>query len=273
MMNSLRELCEFAGISRGAMEVAYRTGPGRNGLRDVGLLVDRGSPSKKVSPASMRAIVTALKNLPLITLEADIAGPRTGQEPLSVDVRVNVSEELVWDTTIYLYSAGGESILNAISIEQTESKLKHGIHLGPGQMQLIVERNGISTTGFVALKQDLGSVVVHGKPIEPEPIVEPPPPQPPIISVESSGDGSFKVSGSGFVPPSATVSIIIGVLGVVQNALVLNVTASNGAFQNFPTGNICSNHKGVTLYFWASDGRVYKGQQVKSNQVQLSCPF
>ncbi len=266
-MNTLKELGEFVGIPQGAMDLARYNKSLTISLGNVSLLT-----SRRDRPASLRTIADTLKSLPLITLEASLIGPRVGPEPLNFQVRVNVCEGIVWNTTVYLHPGKSALPYSSREIEQSESEVRLGLG-GSGPWQIIVERNGISTTGLVTFKRDLDSVVVQGKPTEPEPIVEPPPPQPPTISVESSGDGSFKVSGSGFIPLNSTVSIVIGILGIVQNPLVLKVTASNGGFQNFPTGNICSNHKGVTLYFWASDGRVYKGQQVKSNQVQLSCPY
>jgi hypothetical protein len=88
--------------------------------------------------------------------------------------------------------------------------------------------------------------------------------------VQSNGDGSFKVSGSGFLP-NATVNILIGDGTLNQNPLSLTVPATDGTFKDFPTGKIC--RRPGEIFFEASDGRIDQGSQVFSNTVPISCPF
>jgi hypothetical protein len=89
--------------------------------------------------------------------------------------------------------------------------------------------------------------------------------------VQSNGDGSFKVSGFGFVPKDATVNILVGDGTFNQEPLNFTVPATDGAFKDFPTGKICQ--RPGTIFFEASDGRIDQGKQVFSNTVQISCPF
>lgn len=275
-MKTLKELGDFVGIPQGSGDMRFRSivNNRKITLRAIDGVV-HGFYSRSIS---MRAILQILKNLPTITLEANMIEPTVGEEPLDLRIRVNISEGMIWRTTVYLYPAGhihtlgGEPRFASWDLDPSQSEYVFN-QTSFGQWQIVVDRIGISTTGFVALSQTFDGIYINKKPVAPPPPPPPPPPTPPVISVVSKGDGSFAISGSGFVPPNATVTIFIGVLGIVQNPLELTVTASEGSFRDFLTGNICSNHKGVRLYFWASDGRIHKGQQVKSNQVQLSCPF
>lgn len=275
-MKSLKELGEFVGIPQGSTDMRFRSivNNRKITLRAIDAVV-HGAYSRSIS---MRAILQILKNLPTITLEANMIGPTAGEEPLDLRIGVNISEGMIWRTTVYFYPAGhihtlgGEPRFASWDLEPSQSEYVFN-QTSFGQWQIVVDRIGISKTGFVALSQTFDGIYINKKPVAPPPPPPPSPPTPPVISVASKGDGSFAVSGSGFVPSNATVTVFIGVWGVVQNPVELSVTANEGSFHDFPTGNICSNYKGVRLYFWASDGRIYEGQQVKSNQVQLSCPF
>jgi len=216
----------------------------------------------------MRAIIQVLQNLTPITLEAQIVGSRSGEEPFNPVIRLNASGGITWFTSID-YSLGGK-VVASHDILSTSGGDFTPTQLGPGDWQLVVSRSGISNTGFVSLSKTLDTIRVSAHP-EPPPPPPPPPPPKPSISVQSNGDGSFKVSGSGFVPENATVNILVGDGTLNQNPLNFTVLATGGAFKDFPTGKLCQ--RPGTLFFEASDGRIDHGSQIFSNTVKISCPF
>lgn len=261
-MNTLREIGEFVGIPQGSLEVARFGGPPTTGLAIISQLVTRRVGS------SMQAIIQALQNLTPITLEAKIIGSRSGEEPFQPVIRLNASGGIIWHTEIDFHLNG--------EVRATSDNLGSAggdftpTQLGPGNWQLVVRRAGISNTGFVSLSKTLDTITVSARPQPPPPDQPPPPLVKPFIAVQSKGDGSFVVSGSGFVPKNATVNILVGD-GTLRNPLVFSVSAIDGAFKDLPTGKIC---QGVgQLFFEASDGRIDRGSQVFSNTVTISCPF
>jgi hypothetical protein len=257
-MNTLREIGEFVGIPQGSVEVARYGGPWITRLRMVSLLV-----THRDRPASMRAIIQALQNLTPITLEAQIVGSRSGEEPFEPVIRLNASGGITWFTSIEYRLDGKTKTVDDVSSSDGDFA---PTQLGPGNWQVVVSRSGISNSGFVSLKKNLDAITVFPKPPPP-----PPPVAKPFISVQSNGDGSFKVSGSGFVPKNATVNILVGDGTLNQNPLNFVVSATDGAFKDFPTGKICQ--RPGQLFFEASDGRIDHGSQVFSNTVTISCPF
>jgi hypothetical protein len=260
-MNTLKELGDFVGIPQGSLDVARFSGSRVTGLEAVSLLV-----TKRSRPASMRAIIQALQSLSPITLEAQIVGDRSGEEPFEPVVRLNASGGITWFTSID-FSVGGRVFASHDILSNSGGDFTP-TQLGPGDWQLVVGRAGISNTGFVSLSKTLDTIRVsaHPQPIPPEP-----PLPKPSISVQSNGDGSFKVSGSGFVPKNATVNILVGDGTLNQNPLNFTVSATDGAFKDLPTGKICQ--RPGTIFFEASDGRIDQGSQVFSNTVAMSCPF
>jgi hypothetical protein len=256
-MNTLREIGEFIGIPQGSFEVAGFGGPRTTSLKMASLLVTKSEGS------SLQAIIQALQNLTPITLEAQIVGSRSGEEPFQPVIRLNASGGVTWFTFIEF----AEILFEPKNLGAAGGDFKT-TQLGPGIFQCVVKRAGISNTGFVSLSKTLGTITVSAKPIVP---THPPPQPKPTISVQSNGDGSFKVSGSGFVPKNATVNILVGDGTLNQNPLNFVVSAVDGAFKDFPTGKICQ--RPGQIFFEASDGRIDGGSQIFSNTVTISCPF
>ena len=265
-MNTLREIGTFVGIPQGSLEVARFGGEQIITLSNVSKLVNRGKKT-----ASLRALIQALKDLTPIDLEAEIVGSRSGEEPFAPVVRLNASGGITWFTSIAT-SLGGK-VIGTHDILSTSGGDFTFNQLGPGTYQLVASRSGISNSGFVSLSKTLGTISVSAAPPHPTPPTPPTPPTQlpaPSISVQSNGDGSFKVSGSGFVPHNATVNILVGDGTLNQNPLNFTVSATNGAFREFPTGKICK--RPGTLFFEASDGRIDHGSQVFSNTVTKAAP-
>lgn len=265
-MKTLKEIGNFVGIPQGSLDSARFGGPRTVGLKMVNILVTEGAkPASAAKPASMRNIIQLLQNLTPITLEAEIVGSRFGEEPFDPIIRVNSSGGITWFTTIE-YNSNRDIFSEDVNNSGGDFT---PTQLGPGSYQLVATRAGISNIGFVSLKKPLGTIDVSARPAPPPP--PPPPVVKPSISVKSNGDGSFLVSGSGFVPKNATVNILVGDGTLNQNPLNFAVSATDGAFKDFPTGKICQ--RPGQIFFEASDGRIDNGSQVFSNTVTISCPF
>ena len=259
-MDTLKEIGDFVGIPQGSLEVARYGGPPVKSLSNVSLLV-----TKHNRPASMRAIIQTLQNLTPITLEAEIVGDRSGENNFTPKIRVNASGGITWFTIIeYFWDEHGAAYYDVDNSGGDFAPTS----LGGGSYQLVVKRAGISNTGFVSLSKTLGTITVAMPPPPPPP---PPPVVKPFISVKSNGDGSFLVSGSGFVPKNATVNVLVGDGTLNQNPLNFSVSAKDGEVKDFPTGKICQ--RPGQLFFEATDGRIDHGSQVFSNTVTISCPF
>lgn len=270
-MNTLRELVNFVGIPQGSYGVNMG-GPPVSGPQIMALSMVSALVTRRQRPASMRAIIQTLQNLTPITLEAQIVGSRSGEEPFKLVIRLNESRGITWHTYIEPRLVDSNKIQFLNHDYGSSGGDFSATQLGPGNWQITVKRAGISNTGFISLSKTLDTITVSAKPIAPPPQPLPPPPQPkPTISVQSNGDGSFKVSGSGFVPTNATVNILVGDGTLNQSPLNFIVSAVDGAFKDFPTGKICQ--RPGQLFFEASDGRIDRGSQIFSNTVTISCPF
>jgi hypothetical protein len=260
-MNTLRELGNFVGIPQGSLEVARFGGPRITSLSMVNLLVTR-----RAKPASMRAIIQMLQNLTPITLEAQIVGSRSGEEPFKPVIHLNASGGITWHTNIQFNATSVSDDLSNAGGDFTPTQL------GPGSYQFVVKRSGISNTGFVSLSKTLDTITVSARPQPPPPDPHPPPLVKPFIAVQSKGDGSFVVSGSNFLP-NTSVFILVGD-GTFRNPLVFTDTSNpEGKLVGFPTGKICQGPG--QLFFEANDGRLNPSDRstLMSNTVTTSCPF
>ena len=252
-MNTLREMANFVGIPQGSLEVARYGGPWIMGLSKVSLLV-----TKRESPASMRALIQVLQNLTPITLEAQIIGSHSGQEPFEPVIRLNASGGITWFTYI-LYNA--TSVSNDLGSSGGDSQ---PVTLDVGNWQWVVKRAGISNTGFVSLSKTLDTITVSRPP---PPLVKP------FITVQSKGDGSFVVSGSKFLPNATVhIQVVDGPFG--NNIFLTDTSTQEGKLQGFPTGKICQ--RPGQLFFSANDERHDPNDATGtlwSNTVTTSCPF
>ncbi len=215
-MNTLREIGEFVGIPQGSGKVAWLGGLKFSStnysflitrLRVVSLLV-----TNRERPASMRAIIQALKNLTPITLEAEIVGSQSGEDPFEITIHLKKSGGITWWTYIENRRDGAASGVRYFggSGDVDYNRLSSGgdftEKLPQGNWQVVVNRSGISNTGFVPLEK-IWPITVYAPPNPKQPPTpHPSPPQSssgPRISVEvafSPIDNSWKctISGSGF---------------------------------------------------------------------------
>jgi len=229
-------------------------------MRAVGNIVPLLSSSERTS---MKAMIRGLQSLPPISLEVEVIGDKNGEVPFAPVFRVHPSSGVILETSMVLFGNGDQP--------EESTKVGNSGDFSPFTLNvtdlirlIYIIRTGITNKGITRIEK-----FFH---VEATPKPKPPPPSPakPIISVQSNGDGSFQVSGSGFIPKNATVSIFVGD-GTFRNPLVFSVSASDGIFRDFPTGKICQAVG--NLFFSASDGRLDQGSQIFSNTVTLSCPF
>lgn len=261
-MNTLREIGKFVGIPQGSTKVARYYEDRTIRLCSVSVLV-----TERERPASMRAIIQTLQNLTPITLEAQIVGSLSGEDPFAPVIRVNASGGITWYTTIEYHQLYGNVYYHGLNNSGGDFT---PTQLGTGGWKLIVTRAGISNTGFVSLSKTLDTITVTAHPQPPS--HQPPPQVKPIIAVQSKGDGSFAVSGSNFLP-NAPIYILVGD-GTFRNPLVFTDTSNlDGKLVGFPTGIICQGSG--QLFFEANDGRLNPSDHstLMSNTVITSCPF
>lgn len=218
-MNTLRELGEFVGIPQGSLEVARIGGPPITSLSVISLLVT------KREKLSMQAIIQALQNLTPITLEAQIVGSRSGVEPFKPVIRLNASGGITWHTNIIPGEIGVSYDLGSAGGDLTP------FQLAPGSWRIVVERAGISNTGFVSLSKTLDPITVFARP------QPPPPPSPPPKSstarfhfaVINQSGGHFMIAGVTWTVWRQTVSGFT-LLSIVNGESVTLPPTANGQY-------------------------------------------
>lgn len=252
-MNTLREIGAFIGMSPGTR------------LRSASDIVI--GPGVQIS---MREVIRLLQTLPpLRSLEAT-AENTVGEVPFRVILHVHPSTGgAVLETQAGLFRNGQ---LVGSGSKDTGGPARDLVFevVDPGSYVLEVTRTGVTSTGFTTLRKTF-NVQGRAKPAPPPP--RPEPIVPPFISVKSSGDGSFTVSGSKFLP-NATVTIrVVDAVQPLSPNLFFTVSATpEGEIKDFPTGKICQV-PGGRIAFSAQDGRIDAGQAVTSNFIQQTCPF
>jgi hypothetical protein len=264
-MNTLKQIVDFVGIPQGSLASArYQySGPWTTGLDNVNLLVTQGA-----RPASMRNIVQILQNLTPITLEAEIVGSLSGEEPFTPKVRVNASGGITWFTTIEL------SLLDVPNAPVYSHDVSNSggdftpTQLALGRWNLSVIRSGISNSGFVSLRKQLGTITVSaGQP--------PPPPPPPVDSLlppisVAVEQGQFVVEGSGF--RSSVRCFIIVVYQDFSRKVFEDTPNSEGKLDfRVDTSSLCIAGANLTLNFTVNQPDA-SGRDRFTNTVSKSCP-
>jgi hypothetical protein len=245
-VNSLQEISAFVGMQPLSM----------HGVGD--LIPILGGDAK----TSMQAMIRELQSLPAITLEAEAVGNRFGDAPFRPTFRIHPSAGAVTKTEIILFANGAQPDL--ISIVGNSGDFTPFTLTIPGIFFLQIRRTGVQSTGVVILNKNF-----HIETVQPPP----PPLVHPLISVISSGGGTFTVNGSGFLP-SATVHIRV-VDPAHQNDQNLNTFSdASGKVTGFKTPNICVNSG--PIFFSANDGRKDPDDHplgiLFSNTVPMTCP-
>lgn len=247
-MNSLQEVSVFVGMQPLSM-------------RGVGDLIPILSDDAKTS---MQAMIRELQSLPAITLEAEAVGNRFGDAPFRPTFRIHPSPGAVTKTEMIVFANGAQPDLSSI-VGNSGDFTPFTLTI-PGIFLLEIRRTGVQSTGVVVLPK-----VFHIETVKPSP-----PHTPlvhPLISVISSGGGTFTVNGSGFLP-SATVHIRV-VDPAHQNDQNFNTTSdAGGKVTGFKTPNICVNPG--PIFFSANDGRNDPDDHplgiLFSNTVSMTCP-
>ena len=247
-MNSLREVSTFVGMQPLSMH-------------GVGDLIPMLSDDAKTS---MQAMIRELQSLPAITLEAEAVGDRFGDAPFRPTFRLHPSPGAVTKTEMIVFANGAQPDL--FSIVGNSGDFSPFTLTIPGIFLLEIRRTGVQSTGVVVLTKDFHIETVQ--PSRPHrPLVHP------LISVVSSGGGTFTVNGSGFLP-SATVHIRV-VDPAHQNDQNFNTSSdAGGKVTGFKTPSICVN--AGPIFFSANDGRNDPDDHplgiLFSNTVPMTCP-
>lgn len=266
-MNTLRQVLEFVGLS-GPQKFVPRLGNSGFSdptMRTVVLQVPLLSNDERFS---LRAMIGGMQRLPPISLEAE-AEASAGEVPFIPAVHVHSTNGVILETTGAISQNGVSLLAPSVNHGAADISLVIGQLNEPGSYQFEVTRVGIPSTGITTLRKTF-EVVAKAHPAPPPPPT--PDPDSPSIAVQSKGDGSFVVSGSGFLP-NAPVFILVGD-GTLKNPLNFTVTSDPaGNFAGFPTGNICSAPL-ATRKFLANDGRLKPSDhsQLVSNPITLTCP-
>jgi hypothetical protein len=241
------------------------------GLNNVNLLVTQGA-----RPASMRNIVQILQNLTPITLEAEIIGSLSGEEPFEPKIRVNASGGITWFTTIE-FSLLGVPNAPVYSYDVSNSGGDFTLtQLAPGSWYLSVIRSGISNSGFVSLRKQLGTITVSARPQPtPTPPTPTPTPTPVVINVSLEfGIGGLenrvlRITGSGFTPGNQ-VELQITTRVDSDNPSTgspQTTTANDFGFIEFTLGVFCIVGRRTTFQVLAID--LFSSKQ--SNVAGASC--
>jgi hypothetical protein len=269
-MNSLRDILQFVGLSGAKKFVPSFYGPlPQPTMRWVGNFAPVLNTSQRTS---MRAMLPALQNLPSFDLKAE-ANETEGEEPFAPEIHVHATNGAIIETVVAIYQNGrlinfipGDRLGYAKNLGSSDGIFSTGI--GPGSYVFEVRRTGVQNTGITTLSKAFNMMTrVHSAPPPPPP----PDPFPPSIFVQSKGNGSFVVTGTGFLP-SATVHILVGD-GTLRNPLAFADTSnSEGKLLGFPTGKICQGLG--QLFFEANDGRMKPSDHLTlfSNTFTVSCP-
>ncbi len=189
-MNTLRDLGIFVGIPQDSGEYGAPQPP--IGLRLVAKLLAPAAPAGL--GGSVRAMLSLVKTLSPIALDARLLDPDGGEEPFSPAIRIAASPGLVTSTRIHFIQSGKE-------FAPSQNYGAGGgdfspIQLGPGAWTIAVRRAGIGHTGYVRLEKSF-NVTVRSTPVD-MPIDL----TPPSIMVKASGSLkaiTYVVTGSGFL--------------------------------------------------------------------------
>lgn len=238
-----------------------------NTLRDMMNLVSLLSDAGRTS---MQQMIRELESLPPITLDAQIDTTQA-VVPFAPEITVSATSSAVIDTSILLLDGqSGNQLLHFAMPTPAVGGVVAPFTLDVnGPYIFKVARTGIQSTGNVTLEKEFHVLAVQAAP-------PPPPPPPPSlvkpqISVKANGDGTFTVTGSGFVP-GATVNIRVADEFLDPNVFFNTSADASGKVTGFNTPDICE--KSGSLFFSANDGRTDKTDltgTLWSNTVETTC--
>jgi hypothetical protein len=231
-------------------------------MHGVGDLIPILSDDAKTS---MQAMIRELQSLPAITLEAEAVGDRFGDAPFRPTFRIHPSPGAVTKTEIIIFANGTQPDLHSI-VGNSGDFTPFTLTI-PGVFLLEIRRTGVQSTGVVILTKSF-----HIETVQP-----PSPPKPPlvhpVISVISSGGGTFTVTGSGFLHD---VPVHIRVVDPAhQNDQTFTTKSdASGNVTGFKTPNICV--QAGPIFFSANDERTDPDDHplgiLFSNTVPMTCP-
>lgn len=211
---------------------------------------------------SLRTMIAALERLPAFVLEADVVGPRSGEVPFTPKIRAPASAGAVQLTTIAFRRVGTAAWVGEHPmIGEADARFTIA---DPGPYEVRVRRTGVTSTGLTVLEKALSVSAVAHAAAAPTP----------VIAVEPKGDGTFVISGRGFLP-GAKVTIRVADGSVSPGVFLADTATADqaGVLAGFRTPQACQN--GGERFFSANDGRSNSADATGtlwSNTVRTSCP-
>jgi hypothetical protein len=214
-LHSLRDVISFTGVLTTAGQ--HFSQPLRKPtLKTVGDFVPT-IPSD--ARRKLRALISALRNLPSFDLQAEIVGPSFGFAPFVPEITVHPSSGAIIETVVN-YIKDGVALPPEIPLTLVNgTDISSGNFIvptfnEPGHYEAVIARTGITSDGITTLVRRLPFTV--GTPQHPPTSTHPPPPSSPTCSVEFVLDGaissnvtSIRVFG-GLFPPNEPIQIIEG---------------------------------------------------------------
>ena len=262
-MVSLRDMGQFVGLDEASPIPALKMPIAFTSIK--GLIPDLSDDEK----TSMQALNLALLRLPPISLEASIKDA-AGEVPIRPLISIKSSSGLILETRIWEIVGGVDWSESQNYKAQELNETGVITFTNPGWFQLEVRRVGITgTTGLILLKKTF-NIYAHPKPA-------PPPPPPPVVkpsitvSVNNNNAGSFKVSGTGFLPQPAVTIRIVNSDGVYPGVFIPNIPVTDGKI-DYTTEAICP-YQGAHLVFSAKNGPIdiNDGDALISNYFNITC--
>jgi hypothetical protein len=158
-MNSLRDIGNFVGIPQGS---ASHLNQSSIGMRLAAQLVPTLTGNQRTS---MRAMISALPNLPPVTLDAQIVGPSSGEDSFQPLIRIAPSNCAIIQTLVVSNLLG--TIRFVRDLGSASGDFKPTLPLSPGSWIIQVDRNGVGNSGFVRLPVMPFEITVRPKPGSP----------------------------------------------------------------------------------------------------------
>jgi hypothetical protein len=255
-MNTLREIGDFVGLGD-----ATPLHPGKSRLPvTLRAAVNRVPTLEAAERASMRALIGALRRLPLISLEVQ-ARNTVGAPPLHPTLHVRPSGGVVLETNFAVLRDGEPTIAGETRVGNGPGEFAHFTFGDPGLFEYEVTRVGITRNGLTRMRRAIPVEVLAERP---------PAPERPSIAVEANGDGSFVVTGENFL---GDTTVHIRVVDIALASRFFVTTSTRDGAVRFPTGKIC--RLAGPLFFSANDGRSDATDPTGtlwSNTVAQSCP-
>jgi hypothetical protein len=222
------------------------------------------------NPLSLRELTSVFDNaLAPVSIESVSVAPTSGIVPFTVGMQVTGTKGFFLEIRWRVLRNGQQVAAYPNALGQVAHTFSE-----PGTYTVEATFKGIGSNGYAEVSKSV-TVVANPKPTPtpPQPTpptpTPPPPPTKPSISVSAKGDGSFAVTGSGFLP---NTTVHIRVVDDALTTLFFDQSSTSQGILNYTTGKICQLPG--RLHFSANDGRSDKNDltgTLWSNTATTTC--